>query len=75
MSFVREFITLGTDSVRFLVLPAMLGNFDGLGAGRPTFMFTPIAAVFASLIILVFSKPLARFASKLSATSDMANQF
>jgi hypothetical protein len=75
MSLVRESFSLANIVFRDALLPAAIGNFDGLGAARLPFLLTPIIEVIASLVILAAARPIARFAAKLAETADVSGHF
>ena len=70
MAFLRESFDMVLDIVRYILMPLSVGM-----ETRVLFVLTPAVALIATSVILAASKPMARFAAKLSATTDVAGHF
>jgi hypothetical protein len=51
------------------------GGSGYLRVEETTLLLSPIVSLVTSLIILALAKPIARFAAKLAAPADAANEF
>ncbi len=74
LGFLRGGVDFAMDSIRLVALPLLVGRGD-TAMLQAFYLMTPAAQLFVALIILMASKPLARFAAKLSSVSDAAAPF
>jgi hypothetical protein len=75
LDLIREVVSLAYDLVRGAMVVAAAGDTRYMQVVEGTTIASPVIGIAVSLLILLNSKRIARFAAKFSAPADAAAEF